>query len=223
MRLARFISLLILMTINTGPAFANVLYTFYGNLSGAYNGPFQETLVVTDAAVEAGGLSFSIRSPGLLCGPSSPPYFIVCLVTGDPSGFVSLTDSSFTSTTGFGSILNVGLEFNPDGTLTGFITEHGENQDLVISGSEFDWTGALSSDRLSLCGNCSVAGYWATSLPLPVPEPPTIALFGIGITFSAGFCYRRNRARSKMCLQPNSRYSAVGSELNSKTRLVTGI
>src|SRR5882724_8648885 len=96
------------------PASANVIYSFIGTLSGPFDGGFGPDLVVTDAAAASGSMKFTISLLGLTCGPTSPPYPQVCDITGDPSGFVSLTNNSFSPTTGSGFFFGVDLLFNPN-------------------------------------------------------------------------------------------------------------
>jgi hypothetical protein len=167
------------------PAAANVVYNFFGNVSGAVNAPINPRLVVTDAAFASGSLNFTVTSPsvGLGCGPSGHPS--TCTITGDDSGFVSLFNGSFDPVTqsGYESKFSIDVNFAPDGTLGGSIDENGLNQDLAIAGSEFSWSGSLSSDLYPSCdagtpnGQCKVAGYYLADLP----EPLTLSLFGVGV------------------------------------------
>jgi len=166
------------------PAAANVVYNFFGNVSGAVNGPINPRLVVTDAAFASGSLNFSLSSPFPFsaCGTASLPS---CIITGDDSGLVSLFNSSFSPVTqsGYEHGFSINIAFAPDGTLSGSIDENGLNQDLAIGGSEFSWSGSLSSDLYPSCdagtsnGQCKVAGYYLADLP----EPLTLSLFGVGV------------------------------------------
>src|SRR5258707_8427098 len=98
---------------------ADVIYQFTGQVTGAQTKTLHETLTVTDQAYLSGQLNFSIM--GNNCGfiPGNN-----CVITGDPTGFVSISDGYFSSSTALG-ILKMNVAFNSDGTLTGSFDEFG--------------------------------------------------------------------------------------------------
>jgi hypothetical protein len=80
-----------------------------------------------------------------------------------------------------------GIQFNPDGTLSGSIHYSSYNDTIMISGSEFDWSGTMDSDGpFCFSAPCQVSGYFEA-----VPEPASwqlfaAALLGLGF-FSSHF------------------------------------
>jgi PEP-CTERM motif len=160
-----------------GSAYADVVYQFVetsgtGELS--YR-TFMPQVIVSDSAYASGSLSyaFSNISTNTPCGV---PNTVSCVVTGNAAGFVSLTDWS----PGFGT-LAINLIFNPDGSLSGGITDHGRNEDLVTGGTATLWSGTLDSDRFETCDavthtTCTFTGYWTM-----VPEPASLTLFSVGL------------------------------------------
>jgi hypothetical protein len=159
---------------------ADIIYDFHKmSATGVLaHVPYAPQLVVTDAAPST-GIDFTRT-----CAFTLP---VSCTTVGSMAGFVSLTDA----TPNFGT-LSLDLIFNADKTLTGSIFEQGLNEDLNSSGSHFDWTGTLLSDRYTECGvgsPCTFTGYWLADTV--VPEPDTLVLFASAM--AALFLVRRLR------------------------------
>jgi hypothetical protein len=174
---------LFLLAFGTVGAQANVIYNFNGQITGAKNGPFTSTLVVTDAAFNAGFLDFRIS--GLFCNTAGPNF---CSVTGDPSGFVSFTDNqnyieNLSSTTATGT-LDIDFTFGPGGTVFGSFDIFGSDQDLhfIADGGGFSGTFTSDSSRCTTETLCFVAG--------TIPEPQTYLVFLAGL---AGLAAARRR------------------------------
>lgn len=174
-----------------GQAKADVIYDFNetsatGALAALPESDYAPQLTVTDAAHASGSLNFTQR-----CYLSPPSD---CTSSGNIPGFVSLTDAS----PGFGN-LSVDVALNPDGTLSGSISEHGLQEDLTSSGDEFSWTGTLLSDRYPACGSaspCGFTGYWlADSPPTAVPEPGTLPLVVGALAILGAIGFGRKLAR----------------------------
>ena len=162
--------------IGAGTARADVTYQFIQTSGTGELGyqSFMPHLIVTDAAYESGSLAYAVYHPFdyAPCVANST----VCNVTGNPGGFVSLTDAS----PGFGDFA-IDVSFNPDGFLSGSIVEHGMNQDLVTSSVGESWSGTLESDRFEQCNEggsatCRFSGHWVM-----VPEPASFALLSVSV------------------------------------------
>lgn len=172
------------------------------------------TLIVTDAAVASGSLNYVQRT---IC-QSGP-----CDTSGDPTGLVSLNYGGgadpfiggITSPNNAGSLIKVGIAFNPDGTLTGIVTglDGIFDNDFITSGVEFNWAGYWNNEagapncpatlwRPEL-GGCYEPGYWYTSQALPnaVTEPSSLSLlFGGALALGLGLWLSRRKAQPAMPL-----------------------
>jgi hypothetical protein len=171
----------------------------YNWITTEQTGPFPFTfapqLIVDDAVLDE-GLGFSQQC--FLSPPST------CTVTGDPSGFINLTDDSF----GFGN-LAIDLTFSEDGTLTGRIDEDGLNQNLHLAGIGLDWstTSPYFSDRVPFCGTsanppCTIEGFWLREgfePPQQVPEPASIVLLGTAMLLALAVARMGRRRAQKLC------------------------
>ena len=151
------------------PAHADAIYVF--------NGTIPLTLTLTDSAVTAGGVDFSVFAYSAPCGPSEP---YTCSFSGDPSGFVSFTVpfSGVSAPNYVGDYLfDIGID--PAGTLFGSIVFSSYESTLHLSGGGLNWTGTFSSDGpLCFSAPCAVTGYFQGPA---VPEPFTLSLFGAGL------------------------------------------
>ncbi|WP_206667632.1 PEP-CTERM sorting domain-containing protein [Muricoccus nepalensis] len=155
--------------------------------------PFSATLDLKEAQVATGAFTYSTP---LGMGSSYSG-------SGDVSGFNALTLMNATFVTGFSpGTLSIGLLFDAAGAISSTrITFFGIDYTAFIDGTGTAASGTLYSDRPE-CNPfpgttpCSIAGFWSnTPFVAPVtavPEPMSLALFGIGL---AGLgVVRRKRA-----------------------------
>jgi hypothetical protein len=182
----------------SGVASADAMYVFNGIAANAFGDTYtiHETLTVTDQALHIGHLSFSVS--GAFCNPSQPQPGNPCFITGDPTGFVSISDCCFSSTFVDGT-LSLGVSFNQDGTLTGGLDLFGTVVTKNISGTGVNWSGIYSADGARCNGppptlqpDCSVTGSW--SGPTNIPEPSTLMLFVSGIAAGVSLYRLKRRA-----------------------------
>jgi hypothetical protein len=154
-----------------GSARADITYQWTttsatGALAADYSALAPE-LVITDVA-EASG-SASVDAPcSLLPGPP-------CGFTDN--GIVSFFSDILPPGQGFGTLL-VDVTTNPDGTLSGSITEQGQDEDFIASGSEYSWTVTeVVGDEgyIQNCRSCTATGYFQAPI-VATSEPTTTAL-----------------------------------------------
>jgi hypothetical protein len=144
------------------PAKANVTYKFSPPQAVGPFDPSLTSITVTDAAVAAGSLSFSTA-----CFIESSPY-----CQGDsPAAAGWVTGFGFPPAFG---VADVGLTFEPDGTLSGFINIQWELTDIgwFYQGTGHDWTTICFDGPMEFDGS----GFYHR-----IPEPAALSLLGIGL------------------------------------------
>jgi hypothetical protein len=192
------------------PAPAGAIYTYtyipVFPLPAGHSG----TLTVTDAAVTSGSLFYFQQTS---CFPRSGP----CDTFGDPTGLVNLSYGlpsgfhfdSITPPNNIGTLVQVRITFNPDGTLTGTVNglDGIFDNDFKTGGAEFSWDGFWNNSGNAACPDslwrgesfgCYDPGYWYTSQALPdaVAEPSSLSLlFGGALAFGLALWLSRRKAR----------------------------
>ena len=160
---------LFLMCAVESSASADVIYnftitSFYDNETGqtSPNTPFVAgTMAITDAAYFSGKINWSdVESWNF------GPY----------SGGLQFLNETFSPPE---------FDMQTDGLLLGGYEAHfGESNDMIASGSGFDWTGMFDTDSgLDICifAQCPFTGYWEAEANT-IPEPPTWAFFAAALS-----------------------------------------
>ena len=147
--------------------------------------PFTAELRLKDEQVAAGSFNYSTL---LNAGP-------LYTGSGDVNGFNSLTFFDVTFTNGFSpGSLSLSLLFDAAGAVASTAIEFLSLEiTAFVSGTGSTASGTIFSD-LPECnpfprgGPCTISGFWtntafvAPTTPTPVPEPMSLALFGVGLT-----------------------------------------
>ena len=169
---------------------ADTTYIYTGTYSSGITvvGPFNLDLTVTDALATGGSLSFIVSGFGTGCTLVSPT---TCTITGDPTGFISLSDNLFDNYAFpdiFGSLL-VNLTFTGTGPSGGLVA-NGLDTNLSLGIGPNALAGSLQTDPPA----CSPdSRNFCTVSAIRVPEPPGLMLMFAGLM--ALFLLRRKLAR----------------------------
>ena len=140
----------------------------------------------TDAAVESGHAAFctSPSCAGTCFDQEQHSTYQQLVAEGGMEGC-----SDAFGCAPYGQYSRFDITFNPDGTLSGGMSldDGSGDVDLSLSGSEMAWGGEAGDCATPTgYGACRVEGYWLASGPLPVPEPPSLALIVPGLVALIG-------------------------------------
>jgi hypothetical protein len=174
-------------------ASANAIYTFSGNIGAPGGGIASIGISVTDAIANGGSLNFDVTGGGGF-GGCDPATHLNCFITGDPTGFVSLTEFNETFAFPNNILGHLNLNFSVSGGVaSGHVIAFGALTDLNAGFGPAGLSGTIASDNLPCFGfnPCQI-----TPLASSVPEPSTFAvvLAAIAALFAmvrTGLLFRR--------------------------------
>jgi hypothetical protein len=177
---------------------ANAIYSFSGNIVGPNSnvGNFSIAITVTDAIANGGSFNFHVVGAGGFggCVPTAPTN---CFITGDPTGFVSLTESRGETFAFPNNILGtLDLAFAVSGGVaSGFLNQLGAYTDLTAGFEPAGLSGTIYGDGLELAcpdrQRCTLSPAGSA-----VPEPSTwvMLLAALGFLFfvmKGGLAFKR--------------------------------
>jgi len=169
--------------LGAATANANAIYNYSGNIGSPGSGLFSFDFEVTDAVVAAGHTDFRVT------GGASPNCFLTpptsCLITGDPTGFVSAGASGSGSFDyfAFPSVLGtyiVDIKFASDGMATRTVTGLGAFLEYNVSFGSDGLGGTFQAETAPCNGSAN-----RTCQITPIPEGPTLPVLIAGLSMLA--------------------------------------
>jgi hypothetical protein len=180
--LSAWLGAIALICVFAPVANATAIYSFAGNIGAPGGGVYSIGITVTDAIANGGSFNFHVVGAGSGCDPAAP---LNCIITGDPTGFVSLTESrgeTFSFPSHILGTLNLAFTVS-GGVAGGSVTMLGALTDLNASFGPAGLSGTVGGDGLPCFGTrrCPLTPFVSA-----VPEPSTFALFlaAIAILFA---------------------------------------
>ena len=201
----RAVAAAVLTVLGVSAAQASVLYNFVPDAGSAVTGG---QLIVTDAAYRHGSVSLNLNpSNPELIGAGDAPYLnapvlsatIFGSLPGDGGAYYYRGSSLPPSPVWISTVLT----FNDNGTLSGNMLIHSESSNIQAQGFSQEWS--VDHYHSDYCiqgdpcygqtsGEYAGLGMWQldpATVPVAVPEPSSLGLFGLALIGIAGVAYRR--------------------------------